>query len=227
MKITKSLRLPFFMVLTFWAIWLVSIYFAIDFNRYVGLFPRTISGLFGIIFSPFLHGSFFHLLQNSVPFVILGGMVLYFYPKIANRVFGIIYLGTGFGVWLFARSSYHLGASGLVYGFASFLFFSGLFRRNIPAMALSAIVAILYGSSMIEGIFPVEAHISWESHLIGAVTGGFSAWYYRSLGFSLFETEETRTENIPYQVGFQNIENEYIKYFFIENKITKNNSSNR
>lgn len=219
MSITKSIQKPLLLIVIFWVIWLVSCYSGIDFNRYVGLYPRTAFGMLGIVFSPFLHGSFFHLLQNSVPFVILGGMILFFYPKIAYRIFWIVYLGTGVGVWLLARNSYHLGASGLVYGFAGYLFFSGVFRRNIQAMALSGVVAILYGGSMVEGIFPVEAHISWESHLIGAMTGAFSAWHFRHHGMPTFEESDPNPQIMQeHQTGFRNIENQHVKYFYTENE---------
>ncbi len=225
MQISESLRQPLYWVGVFWIIWLISNFLEVDFNRYVGLYPRTIFGMLGIIFSPFLHGDFFHLLQNSVPFVILGGMILFFYPNIAYRIFGVIYLGTGFGVWLLARNSYHLGASGLVYGFASFLFFSGVFRRNIQSMALSGVVAILYGGSMVEGIFPVQAHISWESHLIGAVMGVILAWHFRHDGMPVFEVVDVAPHTMEQsQTGFQNIENQYIKYFYTEHENTHRSS---
>ena len=104
--------------------------------------------------------------------------VFYFYEKIALEVFIWIYLVTGFWVWVAARQAYHIGASGLVYGLATFLFFSGLFRRDIRSVAVATAIGFLY-SGMVQGIFPTADNISWESHLLGAGAGLFCAFYFR------------------------------------------------
>jgi len=148
---------------------------------YYGVFPRRISGMIGILTSPFIHSNFNHLINNSVPFFFLLTAIFYFYQKVAWRVLLISYLVTGIMVWFFARSSYHIGASGLVYGFASFLFVSGIVRRNINLLAISMLVIFLYGS-MVWGIFPYRPDMSWESHLMGMMVGIMLAVYYRHEG---------------------------------------------
>jgi len=137
--------------------------------------------LIGILTSPFIHANFNHLINNTVPFFFLLSAIFYFYQKVAWRVLFISYLFTGSLVWLMARASYHIGASGLVYSFASFLFFSGIVRRNINLLAISMLVIFLYGS-MVWGIFPYKPDMSWESHLIGMTTGALLSVIYRDEG---------------------------------------------
>ena len=108
-------------------------------------------------------------------------VIFYFYRPIAFQIFLWVYLSTGIWVWSAARNSYHIGASGIIYGFESFLFFSGVFRKNTKLQALSLLVVFLYGST-IWGIFPIEKHISWESHALGALAGLIIAYYYRKEG---------------------------------------------
>lgn len=137
---------------------------------WLGILPRTLSGLSGILFTPFLHGSLGHLLSNSIPLLVLGGGLIYFYRSIAYKVLLWIWFIDGLGVWLLGRDAYHIGASGLVYGIAAFLIFSGLLRRNRNLLALSLAVVFVYGS-LIWGMFPYIPDISWEAHLFGFLAG--------------------------------------------------------
>lgn len=146
-----------------------------------GVYPRQKQGLKGIIGMIFVHGSWKHLFNNAVPLLVLGSAIFYFYRSIALKVIFYSILFTGFLVWLGARPSYHIGASGLVYALAAFLFLSGLLRQHRPLMALSLFVAFLYGG-LIWGIFPNEQRISWEGHLFGGISGLFWALYYRTEG---------------------------------------------
>lgn len=146
-----------------------------------GVFPRELFGLKGILLAPLVHGSTEHLFNNSFPILILGTALLYYYGRLGIKVFVIIYLLTGLLVWLSARESYHIGASGLVYALAGFLFLSGLLRKEKKLMALSLLVTFMYGS-LFWGIFPVKEHVSWESHFWGGVVGFVIAWYYRREG---------------------------------------------
>ncbi len=132
-----------------------------------GIKPRTLEGLLGMITGPLIHGDVFHLISNTIPLLILCITLFYFYYRIAGEIFLWIYLVTGFWVWLLARDAYHIGASGLVYGMASFLFFSGIFRRNSRLLVVTLIVLFLYGG-MVYGVFPnpSEPQISWESHAL-------------------------------------------------------------
>lgn len=175
-----SLISPGIFLLIIWLVKLVEIGLHLDFTA-LGIFPLKVKGLIGIITAPLVHEDFGHLISNSGPILILGTGLFYFYNKIAYKVFFLVYFITNIWIWLGARYAYHIGASGLVYSLASFLFFSGIFSKNIRLMAISLLVVFLYGS-MIWGIFPLQPHISWESHLLGAVCGIVFAVYYRDQG---------------------------------------------
>ena len=147
----------------------------------LGILPRSTSGMVGIITAPLIHGTFIHLLSNTFPLLLLLIAVFYFYDKIALEVFAWIYLITGCWVWIAAREAYHIGASGLVYGLATFLFFSGIFRRDARSVAVAVAIAFLY-SGMVQGIMPSsDPNVSWESHLLGSVAGIFCSFYFRKL----------------------------------------------
>ncbi len=159
-----------------------------NFGQY-GVFPREWSGMKGILFAPFIHGDLKHLISNSVPLIVLTTILIYFYRKVAFPVFTIVYLLTGFAVWLFARRSYHIGASGVVYGLVSFIFWSGIFRRNLRSIVLALVVTILY-SGYFAGIVPNEDGVSWESHLFGAFAGLIVAFMVKGI----VEDEEIKVD---------------------------------
>jgi membrane associated rhomboid family serine protease len=148
----------------------------------LGVFPRTLKGSIGIFTGPLIHGDVFHLLSNSLPIILLGILLFYFYHKIAIEIFIWIYLVTGFWTWLIARDAYHIGASGIVYGMASFLFFSGIIRKSRRLMTISAIIIFLYGG-MVYGVIPnaVDANVSWESHLMGGLVGLLLAFLFKKV----------------------------------------------
>jgi len=152
-----------------WLIKLVDVIFGFDFVQY-GIFPRRPSGLMGIVWAPLIHGSLSHVFANTAPMIILGTALLYGYPKSAKIAIPVIYLGSGIGVWLFARGAYHIGASGLTFGIMFFVFTIGVLRWDKRAITLSLLVFFLYGG-MIWGIFPSTPDISFESHFFGAATG--------------------------------------------------------
>lgn len=180
-KIFKySLLLPLIFVGILWLVKLTENLLNLDFTTF-GILPLHLEGLRGIIFSPFIHGSYRHLMSNSIPFLILTFALLYFYRKLAYRIFFLIYILSGICVWLGGRESWHIGASGIVYGLASFLFFSGVFRKDANLLTIGIIVVFLYGS-MFWGILPIKPEISWESHLWGSVSGLTLAFYYRHQG---------------------------------------------
>lgn len=145
-----------------------------------GILPRSLSGLVGILTAPLIHGSAFHLLSNTFPLIVLLVAVFYFYDKIAIEVFIWIYMTTGFWVWVMAREAYHIGASGLVYGLAAFLFFSGIFRKDARSVAVSLAIAFIHGG-MLQGLVPTESRVSWESHLLGFAAGIFCSFYFRKV----------------------------------------------
>ncbi len=177
-KFYSSIRIPLQLLLIIWAIQLVQVLMNIDLG-FLGLLPRTVDGLKGIIFAPVVHGDFAHLTSNSVPLFVLSAIILFFYRKIAFKSFLMIYLLTGISVWLFARGSvFHIGASGVVYGLVSFVFWMGIFRRSLKAIILALIVTLLY-SGMFLGVLPNQEGISWESHLLGGLVGIFTAFWYK------------------------------------------------
>lgn len=166
-----------FFVILFWVVKFIEQIFGIDLYR-GGILPLHISGLPGIITAPFIHSGYNHLISNSVPFFILLFALVYFYRKISYRIFFQIYFLAGICVWLGGRESYHIGASGIVYGMAAFHFVSGVIRNDLRLLTISAVVVFLYGG-MIWGILPLNPDISWESHLWGGISGVLLAVYYR------------------------------------------------
>lgn len=179
-KFFISLLYPSLFVVILWAIKLFELADNTDLSWY-GLYPRTVHGLLGIITAPLLHANFSHLMSNTLPLLILGTIIFFFYRSIAFQVFFWVYLMTGLWVWAAARDAYHIGASGLIYGFVTFLFFSGIFRKDSRLMALSLFVVFLYGGT-VWGIFPIQQGISWESHLLGSLAGLITAFYFRKEG---------------------------------------------
>lgn len=146
---------------------------------YYGIYPRETEGLWGILFAPFLHANWQHFFSNIFPIIALLFMMEAFYPRVSRLAsLGIAFL-TGVLVWLFARNSYHIGASGLVYGLISFLFWSGIFRGNRRSIILSLVVLTAY-SSYFDGMQPRQG-ISWESHLFGALAGMFFAFVLKTV----------------------------------------------
>ncbi len=152
--------------------------FTLDLERF-GVFPREPWGLIGILVAPLIHGNWYHLFANTLPLVVLGTALIYTYPRTARLALPLIYVGAGLGTWLFARSSYHIGASGLTHGLMFLVFTLGVLRWDRPAIAVSLIIFFLYGS-MIWGIFPSAPGISFESHLFGALSGLIGAFLLRN-----------------------------------------------
>lgn len=180
-RIFLSLILPLIFILLLWIIRFVEYEFKISLYT-LGVMPLTLKGLPGIILSPLIHADARHLLNNSLPLLILGSALFYFYSDIALRVIIISWIWTGILVWLLGRESWHIGASGLIYSLAAFLFVSGIIRSYMRLLALSLLVAYLYGS-MVWGMFPfVDVHISWEAHMMGAFCGLIMAFWYRKEG---------------------------------------------
>lgn len=175
---SKSLLIPGVFVVLLWIILIMQQIFNLNFPYEFGLYPRKFSGLIGIITSPLIHAGYTHLFSNTLPVFLLSSGIIYFYPETAGKVLTIIYVFTGLLVWLFARSVYHIGASGLIYGFAAFLFFSGIFKRDNRSIGLSLLVTFLYGG-MVWGILPGQKGISWESHFFGGITGIVCAFIFR------------------------------------------------
>jgi membrane associated rhomboid family serine protease len=180
-KLFLSMIIPGIFVFLMWMVKIIEVLFDIDLSQF-GIYPLSIKGLRGIIFSPFIHADFTHLFNNSVPLFFLSIALFYFYSEVALKVFIGTYFITGFLVWIAGRDAWHIGASGLVYGLASFLFFSGIIRRYFRLIALSLLIVFLYGS-MVWGLFPgLYKNVSWESHMLGFFSGVVLAVWYKNEG---------------------------------------------
>src|ERR1035437_3518871 len=153
-----------------------------DFHT-AGIFPRRIENIWGVFTLIFVHADWSHLFNNVFSFVILGSFLFFFYKQIALKVLAVSYIFSGFILWIIGRESWHIGASGLIYSIAFFLFFSGVIRKHVPLIAISLIVAFVYGS-MIWHVFPWQYQdpISWEGHLSGGIIGFVLSIWYRNEG---------------------------------------------
>lgn len=164
---------PLLALLSIWTVFWVEVQFGVTLTSY-GLYPRKLSGLQGIIFSPFIHSSIQHLYNNTLPLAVLTAFLVYFYRQAAWKVLVWGLVVSGLLTWCIGRPSYHIGASGLIYVLVSFIFFKGIFTQYFRLVALSLVVVFIYGS-MVWYIFPVQDTMSWEGHLAGFVTGLFLA----------------------------------------------------
>ena len=179
-RLIYSTVFPLLIVALMWIVKMVEHLFEIKLSSY-GIYPLELSKLPGIVFSPFLHGDFKHLVSNSLPLFILGSLLFYFYNQIAPRIMLFIYIVPGILLWFVARPSYHIGASTIVYGLVAFLFFSGIIRKYYRLTAISLLVVFLYGS-VVWGMFPIDNNISWEGHICGFITGSLLSVIYRNKG---------------------------------------------
>ncbi|NAS14189.1 rhomboid family intramembrane serine protease [Poritiphilus flavus] len=165
----RVLIAPMLSILLIWSVFWFEIRFQVNLND-LGIYPRTLSGLKGILLSPVLHGSLEHLYNNTLPLLILMASLFYFYRDVALRVVLIGILFSGILTWIIGRPSFHIGASGVIYVLASFIFFKGIFTKHYRLVALSMMVVFLYGG-LLWYIFPIKEGISWEGHLSGFITG--------------------------------------------------------
>ncbi|GHT48835.1 rhomboid family intramembrane serine protease [Bacteroidia bacterium] len=183
-RLLYAFLFPCIFVLLLWLVLLLEKGLEADWHR-LGIYPRTLSGLKGILTEPLIHSGLQHLFSNSIPLIVLGWCLFYFYNEIGFAVMPVLWLLSGFFTWCIGRESWHIGASGLVYALSFFLFFSGIFRKYIPLMAVSLLVVFLYGSSL-WNMFPVaeivDPSISWEGHLSGAISGLIGAVLFRQYG---------------------------------------------
>lgn len=197
-----------FMILSF----LTEKGMSLDFHS-GGIYPRRIENIGGILTFIFIHSGWSHLANNVISFIILGSFLYYFYSQIATRIMLFSYIFSGLILWFIGRESWHIGASGLIYSLAFFLFFSGIIRKHIPLIAISLVVAFIYGS-MIWHIFPwqIQDPISWEGHLSGGIVGTILSFIYKNKGpqkpVKQWESEDDETNNDYLQDDFYQDEND-------------------
>ncbi len=162
-------------------IWVIEILDNLLFQRILrsgldqfGIYPRTFLGLRGIVFAPFLHGGYYHVAANTVPFLVLGWLIMLRNTADFWTVSVVSAFVSGLGTWLFGRTAIHIGASGMIFGYFGYLLFRGYFERSIVAIAISLLVGFTYGG-MIYGVLPSQPWISWEGHLFGFIGGAIAA----------------------------------------------------
>jgi membrane associated rhomboid family serine protease len=177
-SLQNSITLATAFAFLIWLLKLAEVVLGRDLHH-LGVYPLSVSGLIGIVTAPLIHGSWQHLISNTLPVILLGSIMIYGYPKSRWWALGIIWSLSGLGVWLFARDSYHYGASGLTHGMFFYLFLGGIIRRDKRSIALLMVAFFMYGSMLLT-IFPREPEISYEYHLFGAMAGVVSAMvFYR------------------------------------------------
>src|SRR5262245_36658879 len=160
-------------------IWLIGIFDIVILGSRLaalGILPRSGQGLWGIALAPLLHGSFHHLLANTIGIVIFGGLVIWRSERHFWMVTIIGALAAGAGTWLFGRAGIHVGASGVVFAYFGYLLFTGFFERRLGPLLLSVAVFVIWGPTLY-GLVPVEGHSSWEGHIFGLIGGMLCAWF--------------------------------------------------
>jgi membrane associated rhomboid family serine protease len=205
---------PLLSVLLIWTVYWVELKLQTNFNEF-GIYPRTFRGLRGIVLSPLIHGSLQHVYNNTIPLLILTASLFYFYREVAIRVLLVGILCSGMITWLIGRPSFHIGASGVIYLLASFIFFKGILTKYYRLVALSLMVVFVYGS-LLWYLFPIEDGISWEGHLGGFISGLVLAFLVKS---KIPKTKKYAWEEEDYNQE----EDEFLKHFdengnFIETK---------
>lgn len=178
----EAIFYPLLIVGVMWLVFWAEQLFTYKFHE-LGVLPRSVEGLKGIFFMPWIHAKtdVNHIINNSFPTLVLSAAIIYFYRDIALKVLLLLWVGTGFLVWIYAenKGAYHIGMSGVIYGMVGFLFTSGVLRKYLPLQAISLFVVFVYGN-MIWGIFPIKAHVSWEGHFMGLFLGLILAVVFRS-----------------------------------------------
>jgi len=160
-----------------WLLFAGNWIFGLNMQQY-GLLPQQQSGLWGILYTPLLHGSWQHLIANTLPLLVVLTTMLFIYPNASLRVAPVIYFGTSVVVWVFGRPDIHIGISGLVYGLLAFIFVSGILRRDIRSISVSLLIWFLF-SPLLAGLVPTAGPVSWEMHLAGFLLGIVLAVIYR------------------------------------------------
>ena len=191
-----SAIIPTILVAIMWLVKIIEVLFHLDFS-FLGVKPVSLEGIPGIFLFHFIHGDWEHLFANTIPILVLGSALYYFYRPIANRILLILIFSVGLLTWCGARGGVHIGASGLVYGLTFFLMLSGFIRRDKKLIIISLVVVFLYGS-LVWGLYPkyaIENNISWEGHLSGFVMGIVLAIYYKGECVRFDDEDENGSED--------------------------------
>ena len=181
-RIVLAAVIPLFLLLILYILKFMEIGMDWDFTR-LGVYPMEKRGVFGIFAHPLVHSSFRHLFANTIPLFFLSWCLFYFYRHLAPYIFFTIWTGCGLLTFLIGKPGWHIGASGIIYGLAFFLFFSGLLRKHVPLIAISLLITFLYGG-LVWNMFTQLAKVtpSWEGHLSGAIAGTLCALAFMGHG---------------------------------------------
>lgn len=181
-RIFLSIVIPLFFIFILYMIKIMEVGMEWDFTR-LGVYPMEKKGVFGIFAHPLVHSSFKHLFANTIPLLFLLWCLFYFYKDLSALIFFFIWIAGGIFTFIIGKPGWHVGASGLIYGLAFYLFFSGILRKHIPLIAISLLITFLYGG-LIWNMFPFFANesTSWEGHLSGAIAGTIAAVIFRKHG---------------------------------------------
>ena len=181
-QIILAAVLPLFILFILYLLKFLEVGMDWDFRK-LGIYPMEQRGVFVILAHPFVHSSWKHLLANTLPLFFLSWCLFYFYRQIASYIFFAIWIGGGALTFLLGKPGWHIGASGIIYGLAFFLFFSGILRKHVPLIAISLLIAFLYGG-LVWNMFPFFAKetTSWEGHLSGAIAGTLCALAFMGYG---------------------------------------------
>jgi len=176
----SSIKILILITITIWTIGIINWLSHYQLNQY-GIFPREPGALLGIIASPLLHGSFQHLLNNTVSFLILGWLVSLYNKSGHNQLIKLTLFVAFWGgllTWLLARPSFHIGLSGVIFGYWGFITINGLFEKSFKSILISIIAIFFYGG-MAFGVLPSQPNISFEGHFFGALSGIVYSYLYR------------------------------------------------
>lgn len=198
-KLFLAAAIPLFLLLVLYLLKFLEVGMDWDFSR-LGVYPMQRRGVFGIFAHPLIHSSFRHLMANTLPLFFLSWCLFYFYRGIAPYILIAIWVGCGLFTFLIGKPGWHIGASGIIYGLAFFLFFSGLLRRHVPLIAISLLITFLYGGLVWHMLpFFVKPTTSWEGHLSGAIAGTLCSLAFMHQGPQKpqpFEEEEGEEEEM-------------------------------
>ena len=167
---TTALAAP---LLVMWGVWAADLVWPGRIGH--GIVPRSAYGLSGLLMAPFLHGNLQHLISNTIPFVVLGAIILLRGPRAFAFVLIASALVAGFGTWMFAAAgTEHIGASGIVFGFLGYVLLRAIYDRRLSSFVIAVVVAVLYGAMLVSSILPASG-ISWTSHVFGFLGGVMAA----------------------------------------------------
>ncbi len=177
-KLLTSFKYSLIIVLLLWIVIIIENILHTHFYQ-LGIYPRSTEGLLGILTSPLIHADFSHLIANTAPMLIFTTLLFFLYEQRGYSIFILLWFTAGVFTWIIGRSSWHIGASSVIYAEASFLVFAGFFSKSLKLIFISLIIVVLY-SGLIFGLLPINSQVSWEGHLSGAVAGLMWAYIFRN-----------------------------------------------